>query len=391
MKVPQELFHETFDRIFVRPKFNPTNSCLSKKQDRALSLVLLAAMKAADFLELLFPMKKDVDADIEEIKSCSLEDFQELVHQELKVLGVNQPELSLKSGGLVGKEWLDFVIPRFYASRNGICPATVSVLGSVAAQEVIKSITGLYQPISQLMMFESLDSCHVTPLNQTGNDFLCESNQNDLLASVLQTYGPEMVDELRKLRVFVVGAGAIGCELLKNFALLGVGSSSVSSSIVPKKRRFSLMRKNSAKTLTEEEKIAEKDLWKKFNLSNGGILLTDMDSIEKSNLNRQLLFRSEHIGYAKSIIAAEQVKKINPSINIHPLIMKVDEESEDFFSEQFWQSADLIITALDNVEARKFIDAQCVKYKCWLIDSGTLGTKANTQVPENNLILLMWA
>jgi ubiquitin-activating enzyme E1 len=32
------------------------------------------------------------------------------------------------------------------------------------------------------------------------------------------------------------------------------------------------------------------------------------------------------------------------------------------------------------VEARKYVDEQCVKYKCWLIDSGTLGTKANSQV-----------
>lgn len=34
------------------------------------------------------------------------------------------------------------------------------------------------------------------------------------------------------------------------------------------------------------------------------------------------------------------------------------------------------------MEARKYVDQQCVKYKCWLIDSGTLGTKANTQVRD---------
>lgn len=58
-----------------------------------------------------------------------------------------------------------------------------------------------------------------------------------------------------------VGAGAIGCELLKNFALIGLGA--------------------------EEE---------------GHITLTDMDFIEKSNLNRQFLFRSQDIGVRKCTV-----------------------------------------------------------------------------------------
>ncbi len=51
-----------------------------------------------------------------------------------------------------------------------------------------------------------------------------------------------------------VGAGAIGCELLKNFAMMGVGCS-----------------------------------------TEGAVYVTDMDIIEKSNLNRQFLFRPWHI------------------------------------------------------------------------------------------------
>ena len=51
-----------------------------------------------------------------------------------------------------------------------------------------------------------------------------------------------------------VGAGAIGCEILKNFAMMGIGAS-----------------------------------------PQGAVYVTDMDIIEKSNLNRQFLFRSWHI------------------------------------------------------------------------------------------------
>ena len=55
-------------------------------------------------------------------------------------------------------------------------------------------------------------------------------------------------------RTVQVGAGAIGCEILKNFAMMGIGAS-----------------------------------------PQGAVFVTDMDIIEKSNLNRQFLFRSWHI------------------------------------------------------------------------------------------------
>jgi molybdopterin/thiamine biosynthesis adenylyltransferase len=61
----------------------------------------------------------------------------------------------------------------------------------------------------------------------------------------------------------MIGAGAIGCELLKNFAMLGLGS--------------------------EDE---------------GEITLTDPDIIELSNLNRQFLFREKHLRKPKSVTAA---------------------------------------------------------------------------------------
>lgn len=66
--------------------------------------------------------------------------------------------------------------------------------------------------------------------------------------------------ELKNLRILIVGAGAIGCEHLKNLALLGVGTG-----------------------------------------PRGEILITDMDSIEVSNLNRQFLFRHGDIGASDSV------------------------------------------------------------------------------------------
>lgn len=81
------------------------------------------------------------------------------------------------------------------------------------------------------------------------------------------------------------------------------------------------------------------------------------------------------------------MQSIRPDLRIHGLTLKVSTDTEEVFSAAFWQSTDVVITALDNVEARKYVDEQCLKYKCFMLDSGTLGTKANTQVGTQLQIL----
>ena len=80
-----------------------------------------------------------------------------------------------------------------------------------------------------------------------------------------------MQDKLASLKVFLVGAGAIGCEMLKNFAMMGISTN-----------------------------------------TNGKLVITDMDTIEKSNLNRQFLFRPSDVGKFKSNTAASKSKEMNP-------------------------------------------------------------------------------
>lgn len=68
-------------------------------------------------------------------------------------------------------------------------------------------------------------------------------------------YGREIQEKLKKIKTFMVGAGALGCEFIKAFALMGLGCS-------------------------EEGKVS----------------VTDNDNIEVSNLNRQFLFRKSNVG-----------------------------------------------------------------------------------------------
>ena len=116
----------------------------------------------------------------------------------------------------------------------------------------------------------------------------------------------------------------------------------------------------------------------------GKVSVTDNDHIELSNLNRQFLFRNKHIGHSKSKIACKEAQKINPDFNFESFNSLVSPDTEDIFDDDFWEK-DYIVNAVDNREARLYIDSKCVWHKKALFDSGTLGTKANTQIVLPNL------
>src|SRR5512145_2087818 len=79
--------------------------------------------------------------------------------------------------------------------------------------------------------------------------------------------------KLRRASVLVVGAGALGNEVLKNLTLVGIGR----------------------------------------------IVVIDMDEIEDSNLTRSVLFRARDRGKSKAIAAAEACREINPDTTITPI------------------------------------------------------------------------
>jgi ubiquitin-activating enzyme E1 len=110
------------------------------------------------------------------------------------------------------------------------------------------------------------------------------------------------------------------------------------------------------------------------------IYLTDMDTIEKSNLNRQFLFRNSDIGQLKSNVAARETMLMNRSVNVISHQNKVCNETEQFYDTNFFNSIDGVANALDNIQARLYVDKRCIFNDKPLFESGTLGTKGNTQV-----------
>ncbi len=117
----------------------------------------------------------------------------------------------------------------------------------------------------------------------------------------------------------------------------------------------------------------------------GHVYVTDDDSIRKSNLNRQFLFRLSDINQPKSTTAAAAVKRMNPGLHVTALEKRVGYLTEDFIDSVFFKNLDGVANAVDNYETRLYMDRRCELYNKTLLESGTLGTKGNVQVVIPNL------
>ena len=82
-----------------------------------------------------------------------------------------------------------------------------------------------------------------------------------------------------------------------------------------------------------------------------------------SNLNRQFLFHREHVGSAKSSTACAAAKEFNSDLNVYPMEVRVGPDTEETFNDNFWNSQHCIVNALDNVQARLYVDSKCVWYE----------------------------
>ncbi|KAJ1659949.1 E1 ubiquitin-activating protein uba2 [Dispira simplex] len=125
-------------------------------------------------------------------------------------------------------------------------------------------------------------------------------------------------------RVLMVGAGGIGCELLKNLILCGF-----------------------------------------LNVD-----LVDLDTIDLSNLNRQFLFQKQHIGQPKAVVAAKVVRRFNSQAQV---VAHHDNIKNPRFDAPWFRQFDLVLNALDNLDARQHVNRMCLIANRPLIESGTAG------------------
>ncbi|TWU78847.1 E1 ubiquitin-activating protein uba2 [Metarhizium rileyi] len=146
-----------------------------------------------------------------------------------------------------------------------------------------------------------------------------------------QSLGATLNASVKQARVLMVGAGGIGCELLKNLVLTGFSE----------------------------------------------VHIVDLDTIDLSNLNRQFLFRREHLKKSKALVAKEAAEKFNPNVKI--VAHHANIKGEEFPVPWFGQFS-IVFNALDNLEARRHVNKMCLAADVPLIESGTTGFNGQVQV-----------
>jgi sulfur-carrier protein adenylyltransferase/sulfurtransferase len=130
-------------------------------------------------------------------------------------------------------------------------------------------------------------------------------------------------EKIRETRVLVVGAGALGNEILKNLALLGFQK----------------------------------------------IVVVDLDRIEESNLSRAVLYRNEDVGQFKATAAARSVMAMAPGAIVQPLVANVVHQC----GLGLFHWSDIIIAGLDNREARLWINRAAWKMNRPWVDGAIEG------------------
>jgi molybdopterin/thiamine biosynthesis adenylyltransferase len=140
---------------------------------------------------------------------------------------------------------------------------------------------------------------------------------------------------LKESKILIAGVGGLGCETAKNLAMLGVGT----------------------------------------------LFLVDLDIIEHSNLNRQILFSDAKMGEPKASVAARKLKEINPHVKTYPFYTSLER-----LDPRVYAASDIIIGGLDSMNARYNLNTQCVRFRKPLLDGGVSGYHGHiyTIFPHNN-------
>jgi ubiquitin-activating enzyme E1 len=220
-----------------------------------------------------------------------------------------------------------------FTLRGDVLPIC-SIIAAICSQEVLKVLGKKYIPITQwyyMDYYDLISDNEIIGFKESNSKKFRTASKYEGLVNV---FGKDLLEKIQNTRPFVIGSGAIGCELIKHLGMFGVSQ----------------------------------------------IVLTDMDNIEKSNLSRQFLFADSDIHKSKALTAANKIKQMNLDTNVQTYELKVCKESENIFTEKFHNQIDVYLNALDNVDARLYVDNLAIKYTKPLIDSGTMGSKGNVQV-----------
>ena len=177
-------------------------------------------------------------------------------------------ELISLAKNITSDELDEKVLRELAFQATGDLSPVVAVIGGFVAQEVLKACSAKFHPMVQNLYFDSLES--LPAVLPTAEDAAPTGTRYDGQVAV---FGRLFQEKIQNHRQFLVGSGAIGCEMLKNWSMMGLAAG-----------------------------------------PRGVIHVTDLDTIEKSNLNRQFLFRPKDLGRFKAETAANAVAEMNTDL-----------------------------------------------------------------------------
>jgi len=331
-KIPKILKFESFKDNFLKPNNNFNTIDKSKKKS---NILLHCAFVGLHFYYSIYNKLPELNnlIQIEEIVELSNKYYlilKEKYKEYLKVKKIKMVEFD--------KNFIRNVIRWCKAEINPIC----TFLGGIVSQEALK-ITGKYTPVYQWLRFDFFETIENLPNNVNRNPLNCRYDDQ------ISIFGQELQEKLKNLNVFMIGAGALGCEYIKNFGLMGISC------------------------------------------KNGKLTITDNDNISLSNLNRQFLFHKNDVeeNTSKSFCAKREALKINKDMKIQDYQLLINDDTRNIFNDDFIEKQNILISAVDNLSARKYIDDLSTFFNKIYFNSGTEGTKANSEIyyPNKSICL----
>ena len=323
--LPKTVSYKTFEEKLEEPFTNQSIYINYKK--KFIFLVFRALMEFYDKKDRL-PFLNNKN-DFEELKILTRDIYDNLDYDKLK---------SFEKDELVFNEK---IIENICYTATAEVPCMTSLVGGAVCQEIIKA-TGKFRPIEQWEIFDFLQYSSLVPdTDKFSSKFFNLKANKTRYDELICVFGRKIVLILQNLNILLAGAGALGCELLKNLALFGIS-----------------------------------------NL--GSVLVIDDDNIELSNLNRQVLFHEEHKGKSKACIACKSAKEINNDLNCRYISRRISPENKDIFNKSYFKFVDFVLGAIDSNQGNYYLVKQCELNNKIFIKGGTGGPagKIETFIPQ---------
>ena len=140
---------------------------------------------------------------------------------------------------------------------------------------------------------------------------MLSDRERDRYKRQIMLFGEEGQEQLKKAHIFIAGAGGLGSPVAYYLAVAGIGT----------------------------------------------ITLVDMDIVDRTNLNRQILHTDRDIGKKKTLSAEEKLVAVNPDIRINAVDTRIEEDN----AARLVGSADGIVDAMDNYPTRYLLNRVAIR------------------------------